>query len=173
MITSSTCRTVSPRSRLRGWTTCAGTSSLMHTAARPRCLPLGPPGRTVEPSRSSHLSRASSEVFPPDLQYHIFTAHKRSFHRCLSVHRVGLPHCMLGYSLGHTTPWADTSPLGRHTPGRQPSPGQRTPSGQTLPLCSVCWDAVNKRAVRIPLECFLVTHFFGKRRERFKILEKV
>ena len=26
-----------------------------------------------------------------------------------------------------------------------------------LPLPSVCWDTVNKRAVRIPLECILVT----------------
>ena len=30
------------------------------------------------------------------------------------------------------------------------------PPGQTTPPPSACWDAVNKRAVRIPLECNLV-----------------
>ena len=48
-----------------------------------------------------------------------------------------LPHCMLG-----CTP-----------PGQTPTPHS---PGRPLPLCSACWDAVNKRAVRIPLECNLV-----------------
>ena len=82
-----------------------------------------------------------------------------------------LPHCMLGY-----TPWADT-PLARH---RHP-PWADTPlpsacwdthlcsvhAGIHTPLHSACWDKVNKRAVRIPLECILVNiilfrHFQGE-----------
>ena len=41
-------------------------------------------------------------------------------------------------------------PLGRHPPGRHP------PTRGRHPLCSACWDTVNKRAARIPLECILV-----------------
>ena len=44
------------------------------------------------------------------------------------------------------TPWADTP--GRHPPGN--TPRANTPR-------SVCWDTVNKRAVRILLECNLVS----------------
>ena len=54
---------------------------------------------------------------------------------CHSVHRGGLPH---------TYPWADKPP-GQKPP---PSPG------------SACWDTVNKRAVRILLECNLVIQIF-------------
>ena len=56
-----------------------------------------------------------------------------------------LPRCL----------WADTP--------RQTPPGQTPPSpsqcmlGYT-PLYSACWDTVNKRTVRIPLECILVFH---------------
>ena len=72
------------------------------------------------------------------------------------------------------TPPGQTPP-GRHTPpGQTPSPRQtHTHPGQTppltagirphpvhagihIPLPSACWDTVNKRAVRIPLECILV-----------------
>ena len=42
----------------------------------------------------------------------------------------------------------DTHPLGRHPPGQTP-PGRH-------PLCSACWDTVNKQAVCILLECNLV-----------------
>ena len=51
-----------------------------------------------------------------------------------------LHHCMLGY-----TPPRDQ----RQTPPRQTPPGRHPPH-------SACWDTVNKRAVRIPLECILV-----------------
>ena len=44
---------------------------------------------------------------------------------------------------GQVTPWGRYTPLGRYIPGRY------TPH-------SACWDTVNKRAVRILLECFLV-----------------
>ena len=35
-------------------------------------------------------------------------------------------------------------------------PWAGTPPGRYTPLFSACWDTVNKRAVRIPLECILV-----------------
>ena len=42
------------------------------------------------------------------------------------------------------------------TPGRHP-PGRHTPPlGRHTPLSSACCDTVNKRAVRIPLECILI-----------------
>ena len=100
------------------------------------------------------------------------TVHKRSlrrlcFHRCLSpMGGSGPLHAGTPPPPGQTPPWTDTpwpdipltrppgktpppvdgqtSPLGRHPPGRQP------------PLCSACWDTVNTRAIRIPLECILV-----------------
>ena len=67
----------------------------------------------------------------------------------------------------YTTPWAGTpptgtpppgqvnpqagTPLGMYTPGQvHPPPGRYTPPG------NACRDTVNKRAVRIPLECILV-----------------
>ena len=87
----------------------------------------------------------------------IFTACKRSLGQgnifapvCHSVHG----GCVCHYS-----------PLVRHPPGRHlplqenthPSPPSRHPPGHTPPPpSSACWDTVNKRAVRIPLECILV-----------------
>ena len=93
------------------------------------------------------------------------TARKRSlrglcFHRCLSVHRgtSGQMHAGIHTPLSSTPPsryppW-QVHPLAGTTLGRY-TPGRYTP-GQTAPLCSACWDTVNKRAVRIPLECILV-----------------
>ena len=65
-------------------------------------------------------------------------------------------------------PWAGT-PLGRYTPRQvhppgqvHPPPGAGTPPEQVQPQAgtpppgSACWYTVNKRAVRIPLECILV-----------------
>ena len=53
--------------------------------------------------------------------------------------------------------WADT-PLGQtHPPLGRPPPGKHSPPGRRPLLCSACWDTVNKRAVRILLECNLVT----------------
>ena len=63
------------------------------------------------------------------------------------------------------TPWADTHPLGRHTPpGRTHTPwadthtpGQNHTPGQTFPRADTPpSDTVNKRVVRILLECILV-----------------
>ena len=87
------------------------------------------------------------------------------FHRCLSVHR--------GVS---ATPRPGQTPPGQTPPGRHP-PGQcmlgYIPPAQcmlgwdthTPSLPSACSDTVNKRAVRIPLQCILVqcpfTQYFG------------
>ena len=68
---------------------------------------------------------------------YLFTARKQSlrrlcFHRCLSVHGGGVSAPL---HAGYTNPW--------QTPGQ-------------TPLRQTGWDTVNKRAVRIPLECILV-----------------
>ena len=54
------------------------------------------------------------------------------------------------------TPFWQVHPVGRHTPPRQVHPPAQCMLGYTSPLRSACWDTVNKRAVRIPLECILV-----------------
>ena len=91
----------------------------------------------------------------------LITSRKRSlqrlcFHRCLSVHGGCLPHCMLGCTTsGQTPPWADAPPPQVDPPGQTP-PLAQCMLGYTHTLPSACWDTVNKRAVRIPLECILV-----------------
>ena len=90
--------------------------------------------------------------------------------------------CLLLVSGRHPprqTPPRQTPP-GRHLPGQTtigqtpPPPGRHPTSGQTplgrhpwadiphlgdTPLRSACWDTVNKRAVRIPVEYILVKSF--------------
>ena len=64
----------------------------------------------------------------------------------------GTPPSQAGTPPGQAgTPWAGTPPGQAGTP-----PGQ----AGTPPLHSACWDTVNKRAVRIPLECNLVHNTF-------------
>ena len=67
---------------------------------------------------------------------------------------------------GATPPLGQYPPSGRHPPGQTPPPiPVQYMLGYTHPQCmlgsttlpSVCWDTVNKRAVRIALECILVT----------------
>ena len=93
---------------------------------------------------------------------------------CVILFTGGLPQCMLGYT---NTPRADTPP-GADAPEEQtpPSPGTDTPQEQTPPEQtppgadtpleqtspppppqSMLGDTVNARAVRILLECKLVT----------------
>ena len=83
------------------------------------------------------------------------TARKRSLGQgnvftpaCDSVHRGCLTHCMLGYTHPLVRPPQQT-PLGRHPYL------DRHPPGHT-PLFWILWDTVNKRAVRILLDCTLV-----------------
>ena len=66
---------------------------------------------------------------------------------CLSTGGVCPIACWIP-SPPHRHPQTDT-PLGRHPLGQ-------TPPWADTPLSSACWDTVNKRAVRIPLECILV-----------------
>ena len=47
-------------------------------------------------------------------------------------------------------------PLGKVYPRAGTPPGRYLPGAGTPPGHSACWDMVNKRAVRIPLECILV-----------------
>ena len=64
-------------------------------------------------------------------------------------------HVSVILSTGDTPPWADTPQA--DPPGQTPLPGQTPPvHAEIHPPPSVCWDTVNKRAVRIPLECILV-----------------
>ena len=89
--------------------------------------------------RTPYLSiKASNDCVSLGFQP-LVTARKRSLGQgniftpvCHSVHRGGLPQCMLGY---------------HHPPG----PGAHTPPEQ-----SMLGDTVNARAVRILLECYLV-----------------
>ena len=79
---------------------------------------------------------------------------------CHSVHRGGVCHTPPGrHPRANTTradtPSADTLPQWADTP--PPSS-----CSDTHPLLSACWDTVNKRVVRILLECILVVYWLGK-----------
>ena len=70
-------------------------------------------------------------------------------------------HTHLGrHPSGQTPPWADNPQADTPCPVHA---GIHTPSAcwDTHPLHSACWDTVNKRAVRIPLECILVLLTFA------------
>ena len=56
---------------------------------------------------------------------------------------------------GRYTPWAGTPP-GRYTPPWAGTPVAGTPTLGRYTPGNACWDTVNKRAVRILLECILV-----------------
>ena len=65
-----------------------------------------------------------------------------------------------GTPLGRYTPQAGAP--SKYTPRQVQPPGRYTPPGQVHPqapnlLGNACWDTVNKRAVRILLECIFVT----------------
>ena len=49
------------------------------------------------------------------------------------------------------------TPPPRYTPRQVHTPLAGTPPNRYTPWCSVCWDMVKKGAVRIPLECNLIT----------------
>ena len=82
------------------------------------------------------------------------------------VHHPGryTPRCTLPWQVhppARTHP-GQVHPPNRYTPGQVHPPGRYTPGQVHLPgrytsyPHSACWDTVNKRAVRIPLECNLV-----------------
>ena len=60
--------------------------------------------------------------------------------------------------LGRYTPSGQVHPQppGRYTPRQVHPCGQVPPRRYTCPPTNTCWDTVNKRAVRILLECILV-----------------
>ena len=80
---------------------------------------------------------------------------------CHSVHRMGLPQCMLGY----TPSWEQTLPL----PGSRPPGSSRHPPGADTPLWAdpphpadgYCCRQLLLRMVCILQECILVEHSFG------------
>ena len=83
------------------------------------------------------------------------TARKRSlrrlcFHRCLSVQGGVSRSVHAGIA-----PPEQTLPSGQTPLEDTPPSGQKTSLGRA-PRGSACWDMVNKRAVRIPLEFILV-----------------
>ena len=88
-----------------------------------------------------------TQAEPEHSESTFITTRKRSlrrlcFHRCLSVHGGSAPlHAGIHTTLSRPPPQADT-PTWADTPSR---------------LRSAWWDAVNKRAVRILLECILVS----------------
>ena len=93
----------------------------------------------------------------------IFTARKRSlrrlcFYTCLSVHRgeyLGrYPPRQVTPLRASTPPPGQVRPLGRYTPWAGTPPGQVQPPPEQCML----GDKGNKRAVRILLECFLVSY---------------
>ena len=61
---------------------------------------------------------------------------------------------------------------GIHPPPWQTPLVSPYPPGQTPPLHSACWDMVNKRAVRIPLECNLVFVYFSIFRNPLEFIYK-
>ena len=68
-----------------------------------------------------------------------------------------------GEYLGRYTPLGRYNPRQVHPLGRYTHPpGRYTPRAGTPPS-SACWDTVNKRAVRIPLECILVWQDFCRK----------
>ena len=81
----------------------------------------------------------------------IITACEGCFHRCLSVHGGGVSASGPRGGVPDTPSPGQTPPLlGRHPSiHRQP------------PLRCPCWDMINKRAVRIPLECILVKTLYA------------
>ena len=73
-----------------------------------------------------------------------------------SVHRGGLPQCMLGY---HSPP--DQAPPRTRAPSGPGTPQSRYPPDQAHPPAQcMLGDTVNKRAICILLECNLVNNIF-------------
>ena len=150
--------TGTPPSRYTSW---AGTPPWVGTT----------PGRYTNPSRQVHPCTGT----PPGR----YTPQAHTTPR--QVHTPWQIHPWAGTPPGRYTPWqaqppGQVHPSGRYTPpGQVHPPGRYTPgqvhllrqvhtpwagitpqAGSPPPGHSACWNMVNKRAVRIPLECILV-----------------
>ena len=82
-----------------------------------------------------------------------------------SVHRGGLPQCMLGYHHppppGSRPPWEQTPPHPRDQNPQDQTPLEQTPPPDQTPAPgSRLQHTVNERPVRILLECILVFNYF-------------
>ena len=97
----------------------------------------------------------------------LFFSHNmcRNIYTCLSTGGGGVPGQVPPPGRythpGQLHPQAGTPPGQVHPPWAGTPPRQVNPPGQVHPLPptprhSACWDKINKRAVRIPLECILV-----------------
>ena len=98
---------------------------------------------------------------------------------CDTVHRGGLPQCMLGYhnppppEQTHT-PQDQAPPRSRHTPWTRHLPWGVDPPGTRHPLAqSMLGGTVNARAVRILLECNLVVETVVRRLGFHKSLQHI
>ena len=100
----------------------------------------GVPGQLPPPPGQVH---SPQQVHPPGQVPPTGTTPPRQVHPPAGT-PPGQVHPPGRYSPGRYTPRTGTPP-GRYTPRQVPPPG------------NACWDAVNKRSVRILLECILVT----------------
>ena len=131
---------------------------------RPPPRPDRPPGTGQTP-----WTRQNPPIrYPPGsrLQHTVYEWLVRILLECIlvlqvSVHREGLPQCMLGYT-PLTRPPFDQTPPTRHPPTRHP-PDQTPPGPDTPPPGSRLQHTVNERPIRILLECVLVRRFIIKR----------
>ena len=90
---------------------------------------------------------------------------------CHSVHRGGLPQCMLGYQHPPDQTHTPHPPPGSRPPQDQTTPGIRHPPPEQTPCPpqgSRLQHTVYERPVRILLECILV-QLFIKQQARFHI----
>ena len=98
----------------------------------------------------------------PPGRYTPWQVHPGQVHPPWQVHPWQI-HPWAGTPPGRYTPWAGTPP-GQVTPQAGTPPSRYTPLASTHPLAgtppgNACWDMVNKRAVRILLECILVKNW--------------
>ena len=90
------------------------------------------------------------------------------FYTCVSVHRGGLPQCMLGYhplpGAGTTLPWSRHPPVAGTAQSRHPPEQAHLPPEQAPPLEQAPPTTPSRRllfrTVRILLECILVIQFY-------------
>ena len=92
------------------------------------------------------------------LQYWYFYRPQTKFAKVIDFTGVCLSRG--GEYLGRYTP-RQVSPAGTPPGQVPPRVGTLPPRAGTLPAHSACWDTVNKRVLRIPLECILVLYYLN------------